>query len=356
MGHSSPLTWSVIRVECLWGYSMNQTSITDRARLREIVDDEITGRAQHSPSHFRRRDLAVEQSLSHADEILQKAGAMVVQEIESFEEGSYILENPQSPVSENRGILDSIGNIVAVMARKLDLDLYPDIMDEPEVPPDEAPCIRYLAPEKWIWLLHQHEIRLSSPTEFVNDPFDSAMPTFSLRHLLNELIENSALATISSFWIEAAVRHWSHYERDVRAKYRISCWNLFNEHTSNLMWHQFGSGRTGVALLCPFGRIRDALYSCAANYYSGYLELDGEGLVDYLPKSRVKPPFFKRPEYKDEQEVRFVSIARNNQDVHIPLQLLIDTLDIELPPDAPAHHKESIRSGWQMLRQTLNAS
>lgn len=195
------------------------------------------------------------------------------------------------------------------------------------------------------WLQHKKSIRLSVPSEFVNDPYDSTTPTVILRKFLNELCEQPIFASLPTDWIQSAVYHWVNKDNAAREKYRISCWNIFDEHTSHLMWHQFAGGRTGVAILCPFEPIQYALEQTVTHEVFGEVELSGEGLVSYDTSSIVEQPFFKRPEYTDEREVRFVAFAHEEQDIEIPLHMLIDNMQMMLPPDAPIHHAKLIESG-----------
>lgn len=320
--------------------------------IQEYIANEIAsvGQNLNSNSTFSIRDGIIKAALFEMADTVSKEVTSFLSDFKSTRFGDSLLDQLKNRDPQARlPTLDLMGGMSAELAGNLIYELF----QPPEEPQEDSMYIRYLKPEKWLWLQHQKSIRFSNPQAFADDPFDSFTPHSILAHFLNELCSDPMFSDIDPEWIEYAALHWVRDQEEAKARYRISCWNVFDEHTSHLMWSHFSGARYGVAIVCPYGALRDAFYESIENHVAGDVEEEGAGLVSYDIGSLVRPPYFKRPEYKDEREIRFVAHVLEGDEVVIPLHLLVEHMRVISPFDAPMHHRSAVIATWDQLRSTL---
>ena len=125
------------------------------------------------------------------------------------------------------------------------------------------------------------------------------------------------------------------------------------------MWSQYASPQSGVALKCRYEKLRAAMDYYLKNVIASDLAYTwiGSGKVHYNTESMIIQPFFKSPEYKDEREVRFVVQLdeHENYAVALPLNLVVDDLEVITPPDAPKHHRLAMDASWEKLKTELKS-
>jgi hypothetical protein len=296
------------------------------------------------------RDRAIRSSLkAHAGEVTAEVDR-IASLFADTEFGKPTLDGLRNgDQSRRHAARDLLGGVTAEIAADVAYNLF----EKPKNPKDSAVCIRYLSPEKWLWLLDQRSIRFSNPSTFATDAYDSMMPNVVLEEVIVELYKRRLLDGADIEWIDYAAGHWFTEQSLMRGRYRVSCWNLFDRHTSHLMWNQFAGGHYGAALLCKYGKLRDAMETLLTEVTVRDVEWIGGGLVSYDKRRAVEPLFFKRPEYKDEREVRFVAHAIEGNELALPLSYLINDLTVICPPDAGSHHCDAVFSTWDALRKSI---
>lgn len=323
---------------------------------KEIVDrlaHTIRTYAPRSHVTYSLRDAAVGAAFeTHSAEVTEEVDR-IISDLTSnrFGDTTTMLERL---TSKNEQIRYAAFDLLGGMTAEIAADVAYRLFNQPEQPSEHATCIRYLSPEKWLWLLHQKSIRFSDPSTFTTDTCDSTMPNAVLEGVILELYKHGILKDVDPKWVDYAAGHWLQEQNIARSRYRVSCWNLFDEHTSHLMWYQFaGGGRSGAALLCKYGKLRNAMDVLLTQVTVRNVEWHDAGLVSYDSRQLVDPLFFKRPEYRDEREVRLVAHAIEGDEVELPLSYVIDSLKVITPPDASSHHEDAVQSTWLKLKEGI---
>lgn len=170
--------------------------------------------------------------------------------------------------------------------------------------------------------------------------------------MLNRFVSLIDCKKYGDEWIDHAFCEWDNEQSRRKETYRISCWNILDQNTSNLMWGQYANARTGVALLSPYENLSSGLEEYFSSGSAGLdIEHLNHGLVSYDPTvAKTHSYFFKRPEFKDEKEIRLVAHSLEGEPVSLPLEYIIGELEIERPLDAPKHHVAAITSTWNALK------
>jgi len=326
---------------------------TLKSAIDKKITDEMSGQIRNSDRGFRLRDKAIVKAMTSGRRLAAKGVNLVVDELQTPILGYDILSKLNSgDFPTKRGAFDLVGGIVSEVAG----NISDDIFHSPKRPPEDAMCIRYLTPEKWLWLTHQRSLRFAEPKSFNSDKYDSVTPNVIMHTFLSELCSHSVFSGLPDEWISYAVHHWLMAQDESRARHRISCWNLFERYRSHLMWSEFASNHAGVALICSYRDLMDAMDKYFTSGISNEIEWVDAGLVNYNTRSLVEPPFFKRPEFKDEREVRFVAQVFEGDSIEIPLHMFADNLKVITPPDAPEHHTLAIQASWSLLKSDLKSS
>ncbi|MEQ8767136.1 MAG: hypothetical protein RL885_24715 [Planctomycetota bacterium] len=178
----------------------------------------------------------------------------------------------------------------------------PTFRDWPRVsqPESEATLWRYLTGAKLEDLLATATLYLCRVDRF-EDTFEGSIGQAGADHKRRLLKEFAAPGQDSSYY--SAVL--SARERFRRFFY-ASCWHV-REHEAVSMWNTYLGGNPGVAVRTTFARLRSAVPTAEPGRLVG-------GLVNYVNYGRdlfdmlgpIDAYFFKRIEYADEREYRFI--------------------------------------------------
>lgn len=138
-------------------------------------------------------------------------------------------------------------------------------------------------------------------------------------------------------------RHYLHFLRKTRYAW---CWFL-DGIESALMWNSYG--RDGLAVGTNVGKLKSALEKSGQDFVFGRMAYRSArpnqfDLADPINRRLLTMPhFFKREEYKGEQEVRFVTTGPGN-DLMLELPLTDWITEFRLHPKLQPSETEAIKS------------
>lgn len=222
---------------------------------------------------------------------------------------------------ENAALWPSIHNLIETK-----------VSTAPDEPPDNQLICRYLSPTKFLWFLSQKEIFFGSANGF-DDSCDSIIPE-DYNRCVKILLKKRNVSSIA----------WDEHVQLMRSRWLVSCWTeITNPHDDYLLWHRYAGGKYGVGITLRYGSLR--------NFFKKALEADRDtegfyaGCVSYEHPLRIAP-FNKRPIFRNEKEIRFVSRTDILAHKQIEITDLISEIGLRISPEASAEHHDAIRDLW----------
>lgn len=247
------------------------------------------------------------------------------------------------------GTTDNIANFRASRRAEIYQYIYDDALSYsnsmPDKPSDDANVCRFLSPEKFLWLIDQKSILLSSPRSF-DDDLDCA-----LHGDFNDAILQCLPELLSKFSIELnpelICNEWGSFERRRRGDWLISCWtNLTNHKDDKLIWYKYANGPCGAGIMAKYRDLHEAIQS-----QIGPLSQNGvlsAGAVSYKPQVSKLLPFNKRNGFRGEQEVRFaIHGFEYERPVRVDLHdRFFELFDLRISEDSPQYHQKALTNLW----------
>lgn len=256
-------------------------------------------------------------------------------------DGHYVANpnNAQLDTSELEGELNTLFGTRSNQVLE-DAALWPSIHNlietkvstAPDEPPDNQLICRYLSPTKFLWFLSQKETFFGRANGF-DDSCDSIIPE-DYNRCVKILLKERNVIPIA----------WDEHVQLMRSRWLVSCWTeITNPHDDYLLWHRYAGGKYGVGITLRYGSLR--------NFFKKALEADRDtegfyaGCVSYEHPLRIAP-FNKRPIFRNEKEIRFVSRTDILAHKKIEITDLISEIGLRISPEASAEHHDAICDLW----------
>jgi hypothetical protein len=214
---------------------------------------------------------------------------------------------------------------------------------EIKTPEDNIIIWRYMNIEKFLSILENSELFFSR-LDALEDKYEGHLPKKNKDIIVNLINKKNII---------------DHY-LFLKKHCHVNCWHM-NDEESVSMWSSYAPGNSGIAIKSTIGRLKKAFKDAVEDIIIGpvsYIDYDNDSIKE---DSSFATSFYKRKNYKSEQEVRaFTSTMSNctlnsnggynleNETVasgisiKIDLSLLIEKIYVH--PNAPIWFYELIKS------------
>lgn len=165
---------------------------------------------------------------------------------------------------------------------------------EIKTPEDNIIIWRYMNIEKFLSILENSELFFSR-LDVLEDKYEGHLPKKNKDIIVNLSNEKSVID----------------YYLSLKKHCHVNCWHMNDEESAG-MWSSYAPGNSGIAIKSTIGRLKKAFKDAVENIIIGpvsYIDYDNDSINE---DSVFAASFYKRKNYKSEQEVRAFTSTMSN--------------------------------------------
>lgn len=223
---------------------------------------------------------------------------------------------------------------------------------------------RYMDLTKYLHILDSSSLFFCRGDK-IGDKFEGSMPKKDIIGIRNRIKSMGKEPKLPNEIIEKMIVDDVKLRKNLRKDTFINCWHM-NENESMSMWRLYGEQDKSIALQTTYEKLHKNLPESITTGMIEYIDYDKESIFTNK-KYGAAPYFFKRIEFKDEQEIRCIlnrtRLGVQNPDqeyapnevgslVEINLEEILENVIIS--PDAPDWFINLIDNVTKKLGYKLN--